>query len=309
MGTATTTVVEGFEITDESDETDFGAEANYYLGTNTEHNRIWKMDPSIQYNKVEKAGQLFFDLEVGNSPLDNVTGRCNLVNGIPFYLFYGKATHTTPDSVQTIVNATTSETRKRLHILKDIGSCIREAFGVVILGYEWNWKIGQAVGIQLDGKGCKHQRKASHTLLATTFPSGISTEFIVPGTMTWNSEALDIKQITCGANLSKVSTSMHPSGYYRNIVENSTQLTIFTLYFSTTSTNVDADFAAKTARTLVIQMKKADGNYFTYTCPNARIISLIATDTIGTVHTWMAIVWCENVSIEVKDDVDDSFYE
>ena len=127
--------------------------------------------------------------------------------------------------------------------------------------------------------------------------------------MNWNSEALDIKQITCGATISKVSTSMHPSGYYRNTVDNGVQATVFTLYFSTTSTNVDADFAGHTSRTLVVQMKKPDGDYFTYTCPNSRIISLIATDTIGTVHTWMAIVWCENISIEVKDDVDDSFYE
>jgi hypothetical protein len=307
-----TTVVEGFkQATAPGDVDSLESQALFSWGLRKGVEYITDMVNTVNCQQIEAGNQWYPTNVAGNAPADKVTVSFHPTNGIPFYALYGKATHTTADTKQTITNLDSGR-KPRYKCAETLGALSPHVVhGVVFHDGSFRWEKGGFLSLNMTGKGQKWE-KVAYALSTPTMPTHASNSypsdaFTVQDYFSWNSSNL-VSSIMTEMKVSQtLATSMGSSGYYDAISDSSPIFTLFNIIYRTAESGVWDDFHAHTKRTLVWKMSKSASSthYFTVTAANSLIVNCIPIKNFGEVIGFSAQILCENPTIVCQDYVDD----
>jgi hypothetical protein len=296
---------------DASFNTSLNAVASYLPGGSVDFDPHYNVSIERQAIKCTKMGQYYGTWAAGNLFVNSIQCTSLLVNEIPFFAHYGKCTHTTPNTKQTIVPYTTTEGRKpRYKICEGVGAMRHDIFGVMYndlaLSFEGNAKPILCVE---QGMGCKSQVS---TAVPTTaiYPSSIGTTYDTFVSCTWNGSALVTPQKWSFRSRHDIYTRLEAGqAWYEDLHEGDPMTGYFTVPFMGEESGLLADFDAGTTRTLTWKMQKGGDatKYFEVTCASALINALPLIREGNVVGGGVANIKVGAVSAVFQSGLNDSF--
>jgi len=274
----------------------------------------------VEVGQQEKVALTYPTLSTGNYPADRVVNNGLLINGMPFFAMYGKATHTTANTKQTVTNFTTTEGRKpRYHNAQKIGSLDAHViYSVLYHDLTLDWTLGSPVLCELVGKGYKHET-TSGTMPTPSYPGSVSSVFDYCEHFKWGADASEtavsgVKGVQLRASQGVVAV-LGDDGYYVTISEFAPIFTVMTVAFTGEDSGIWDDAHGLTQRSLLWKMGKSSaesGNthYFEVDSNGATAIcnQLVPVKQTGNVILWNAVFTLQNPSIVIQDYVNDTFY-
>jgi len=299
--------------TGQDDETNLDAVAAYYFGQPMGKTEPLEMDAPIEVQRITKMGQYYSSLNIGNNPMDKWTVSSKITNGLPLFWMFGKATHTTPNTKQTITNFTNTEGRKpRIKLWSRDGDNTKMAYGACVSNLIWRFDE-KGISQIYSGKACKHETVAyaSNTPSAITHPGTKPAMFDRFDSLKWNNNSIPNMKFVEFKAAQELLTTLHETGGYYSDLDESTPIDIdVNIGFTANDVNLLADYDAKTKRTIVWKMLKPDGSgdYFEITLANSYCYLMTKLIARGEILGYTAHFTCENVSGVVQDTIADTFY-
>jgi hypothetical protein len=309
------------QATSESDETSVDSVQAYLFGKIPDSKEQPVHTPiNTTIKKIEKLGQFYKSYEVQSNLANDIQIPFYLVNGLPFYWVMGKATHTTPDTKQTIgIFDVTNAIKPRLSCIQGLDTSTPSnhvIYGSMIHNLTLHHEPGKFTSCILQAMGCKHEL-STDTPTTPIYPSSKSGLFDVFNHLKWGADGSEatlssVLTVDLGIAQSGVSGYEQGAGYYENLTHlNPIEAHInFTLYG--TNNTILADAIAGTKRSLLFKISdSSDLNRYIELDSNgatAIVESIVEIRKIDEIIAYNIGVLLENPVITVQDYLDDDFY-
>ena len=181
-----------------------------------------------QINEIEKSGQYYKEFTIGNQPLDSMTVKYLVVNGLCAKWALGAVTND-ENGLHTIVNFTTA--RKPTISVWRQGDFHKDyAKGLVCGSSDFAYQLGSPLMVTQTFKG-RANGKTTDTAASVTFPDGVDSYFQKLSFFNWNGFAYAIEGFRVQYVQSLVPF-MGPLGFYADINEFTTIEAIWTVIFA-----------------------------------------------------------------------------
>lgn len=274
----------------------------------------------VEPKQIEKLGLTYPVLDSGgNYPVTRAEVNGVMVNGIPFYAQYGKATHTIANQKQTITNFTTTELLKpRYHLASKIGGLYTHiAYSNIFHDFNLTHILGEPVSFSLVGMGYK-QEFANVSLSAPTFPSTKDQPFDILNHVKWGADgsetALDSPYAIQFKSTQALKGIIGDDGYNKYIGDWSPIFNGIVIGFKTDNdSGLIADAHAKTMRSLLYKATKSSNTNHWFELDTlgdkALIRDLTPVKNLGQIVGWTAVIELESPTFVCQDYVADTFYE
>lgn len=249
-----TIYLEGWEpSTGPGDTSAVSGETLYRFGLRNNRALTLKEEVDHDIQTINKLGQWYHDLSVGNNPAESVIAHFIPVNGIPFYHMLGKATQATKDQKYTITNMDLTTARKpRYNTVKQVDSEIPDVtWANVCHDLSVRYEGGNVVCTQVSR--AEQAEPEDITPETPVFPDAgdeandhEGSAFNVQKYFKWDGDEIDATMVEFRAT-HNTSPSMGSTGQYEAISEAHNIGAAFTVMFAGTNTALKTDFKAQAA--------------------------------------------------------------
>ncbi len=293
-----------------------GASARYKFGLRDKRQLTLKEEVAQDIQTINKLGQWYHDLSVGNNPAETIIAHFIPVNCIPFYHGYGKRTRVTKDQRYTFTNMDLTTGRKpRYTTIKQIDSEIPDVvWGNVCHDLSMRYEGGNVVCTQVS-RGEQAQPE-DITPQTPTYPDAgdeanahEGSGFNVQKYFKWDGDIIPSVMTELRATQS-TTPSMGSTGQYEAISEAHNIGSAFTVMMTGKNTAVKTDFKAKTSHEARWYCLKANNpNHYFEVVGTGRIQALKSQELSGDkIFTTLSIVLGQ-VTIDGQDYIDGDFYD
>lgn len=287
-----------------------GSTAFLYIGLkNLDNSGLSQIQDNKEITTNEIYGQSYPSLYAGNLPADNIPLKGILVNALPLYWFYGKATGQT---TRTITNTDQTTSKPRFCLWVDDDGKYHYYNGVIYNSLSLEFRES-ALHFGLTGKALSHDETTSAPA-SFSFPSSVDDPFDVLYSCSWNSGSpvtLKPSQFKLDAVQPMKGIIDSSTKQYKKILQFNMQTTTLTLQFTSTYGELlRTDFYAGTPGEFKIKFVKSTDitKYIEITLSDCYLAGLVKTRVEGKDPIYTIPLTAAAVSIVSPDGVADSYY-